>query len=200
MKSEISPGQSKEAIRFVLNLMENNLPERLTYHSVEHTRRVLSEAEYIGQCEGASEQSLILLSLAAAFHDSGYLVDPYCHEERGCDLARKYLPDFGFDEQQIEDVCNLIMATKIPTHPDGLLQNIICDADLNYLGTEEYEEIADLLYNEFKAYGITDSHEKWIIQQITFMENHRFFTNTAKNRYDPTKAKNLERLRRNIRN
>lgn len=200
MKSEAVTVQSEEAIRFVLNLMENNLSEKFTYHSVRHTQRVISGVEEIGKLEGVDRQSLEILRLAAAWHDSGYLHDIYCHEERGCDLARKHLPDFGLGEVLIEEVCKLIMATKITRHPDGLLQGIICDADLSYLGTEEYDEIADLLYHEFIAFSLTDSPGKWIVQQIDFLENHRFFTHTAKNLYEETKAKNLERLRRNIRN
>lgn len=200
MNLETMTIKSDEAIRFVLNMMDNNLSEKLTYHSMKHTRRVMKAAEELGRMEGVDPDSMELLRLAAAWHDCGYLDGPDCHEERSCDLVHKYFPDFGIESGKVEDVCKLIMATRIPTNPDGLLQKIICDADLNYLGTEEYEKISDLLFLEFKAFGIADSHETWILQQIRFLENHQYYTNTAKNLYETTKSKNLEKLKRTIRN
>lgn len=198
MKPEALEAQSKEAIRFVLQLMKTNLSEKCTYHSLKHTHRVMSAAENLAISEGVSPRSVELLRLAAAWHDCGYLDGPMFHEEKSCELVQKYLPDFGFGKSIIDEICTIIMATKIPTNPTDLLQKIICDADLHYLGTGEYEQIAEQLYQEFNAFGILKDAENWVALQISFLESHRFYTPSAINLYEETKSINLEHLRRSI--
>ncbi len=184
----------REAISFVLELIETNLSEKFTYHTPDHTRSVIKEAENLAKYEGVDERSLELLCVAAAWHDCGYLGGPLNHEEESCHLVMRHLPDFGFNKTQTGKICEIIMATKISNNPEGLLQEIICDADLHYLGTRDYEHIANLLYWELKNFGLINSPDEWIEKQIDFLINHRFHTKTAKNLYDNQKQINLEHL------
>jgi hypothetical protein len=45
----------------------------------------------------------------------------------------------------------LIHVTEIPHKPLNHLQEIICDADLDYLGRNDFQEIADNLKAELKT-------------------------------------------------
>ena len=57
------------------------------------------------------------------------------HEETGVEIAGAILPHFDYTEEQIQKINELIMVTKLPPRPKNLLEQIICDADLDYLGT-----------------------------------------------------------------
>ena len=64
-------------------------------------------------------------------------------------MARAWLPQFDYSKEEIEKICELILVTKMPQKPKNKLEEIICDADLYYLGTDQFFVTADKLYKEF---------------------------------------------------
>ena len=84
------------------------------------------------------------------------------------------------------------MATKIPQKPQNLLEEIIADADLDYLGRDDFFIIGDQLFNELKATNVVNQVSDWDQIQIKFLENHRYFTNTARTLRGASKGKNLQ--------
>jgi predicted metal-dependent HD superfamily phosphohydrolase len=50
----------------------------------------------------------------------------------------------------IEKVKACILATEMPQKPVGLLQEIICDADLFHLGTEDFSDRSKLVRKEIR--------------------------------------------------
>src|SRR5450432_4327439 len=120
----------------ILLKLRSGLSKDLTYHTVQHTLDILKNAERIARNENInSEEELFLLKVACLYHDSGFLVTYKGHEVESCNLAKKDLPIFALNEKQVEIICGLIMATKIPQRPGNRMEEIICDADLDYLGT-----------------------------------------------------------------
>jgi len=115
-----------------------------------------------------------------AFHDAGFLYTYLGHEEKGCQLAEEILPAFGIDEKQVAAICNMILSTKIPQSPQTLPEQIICDADLDYLGLENPVPVATALYEEIKNRGENISVQEWNDIQINFLQSHRYHTNYAK--------------------
>ena len=164
---------------FLMEKLERDLPHFLHYHSAEHTKDVLSSAEMLAQSEKISGDDLTIVKTAALFHDSGFLETYTDHEEISCDVARKWLPQFGYNKEVTEQICQLILATKIPQNPHNKLAEILCDADLYYLGTDRYFQGADKLYKELHEAGFVKSREEWSKIEIKFVEAHRYFTATA---------------------
>ena len=58
-------------------------------------------------------EELQLLETAAYFHDVGFTETYENHEEKSCEIARKVLPIFEYNAFQIEQICLMIIATKI---------------------------------------------------------------------------------------
>lgn len=179
---------------FVLNRLTNDLPHTITYHNVEHTKSVMAAAEKLAGTENIAPDDLTLLKTAALLHDYGFVQNHADHERIGCELVRKLLPDYDYSTEQIEAICEMIMATRLPQSPKTHLGELLCDADLYYLGTSEYEKYADRLYAEFKAHGIVTSEAEWHARQINFLKTHQYFTASAKNHLEANKQKNLETL------
>ena len=139
--------QIEKAEQYVLGQLETRLDRTLFYHGIHHTIDVVNAAAEIAALEGITdEESLALLRTAAFYHDSGFMNIYQGHEEAGCVLAREVLPGFGYTEAQIATICGMIMATKIPQSPKNTLERIICDADLDYLGRDDFEGIAATLF------------------------------------------------------
>lgn len=168
-----------EVRKVILEKLQKELSQTLSYHSVSHVKDVLEAVERIGKEEGVSEEDLVLLKTAAVFHDSGFIFDAAEHEKKSCEIAREYLPGYGYNARQIEKICGMIMATKIPQSPNNLLEEILADADLDYLGRDDFFKIGNHLFNELMLFGVIHSEREWNQLQISFLEKHHFFTKTA---------------------
>jgi HD superfamily phosphodiesterase len=169
-----------------------NLSPNLFYHSISHTLDVFTSARKIALLEGIGEHDLELLMVATLFHDTGFLVKADEHEEISCQYAKDHLFQIGFTLQEIELICGMIRATKIPQSPKNLLEEIIADADLDYLGRDDFFSIGSQLFNELKARNVVNQESYWDQIQIKFLENHRYFTNTARTSRGEQKEKHLQ--------
>jgi uncharacterized membrane-anchored protein YitT (DUF2179 family) len=183
--------QVEAAGSFIIAKLEKELPGYLSYHNVGHTHNVLKHTLEIAASEGISGEDLDLLSTAALFHDAGFIEKYAGHEEVSCVMAKQFLPQFDYTDEQVEEICGIIMATKIPQAPGNRLAEILCDADLYYLGTDDYGVMAEKLYPEFLKEGIANNKMEWQRQQIAFLESHTYFTQTARETLSGKQKKNL---------
>jgi len=194
--SSSSPMDYSKARQYILDRMEKELPRDLLYHKLEHSLDVLAAAERIASAEDICGKDLELLKTAALFHDSGFIYQYKCNEKVACEIARQSLPEFGYASGDIEKICGMIMATSIPQGPKNLLEKILCDADLDYLGRDDFEGIAETLRREMKLHGREFTDEEWLAFQLDFLEMHSYFTQSAKKMRDAKKQENIDRLRK----
>jgi class 3 adenylate cyclase len=183
---------------FVLSKLENGLPDNLYYHNVKHTIDVVTQVELIGRSEGVSEEDMLILKSAALFHDIGHLINYDTHEEEGVRMARKILPKYQYSPKQIEKICRLIMVTQMPPQPQDLLEEIMCDADLDYLGRTDFVPVSINLYKELHERNKIDSIMEWNKMQIDFIKKHQYFTQTAQKLREVNKKKQLENIQEEI--
>jgi hypothetical protein len=182
----------------ILDKLEKELPDTLYYHNVKHTVDVVTEVELIGWAEGLDDEGILLLKTAALFHDAGHTIDYDEHEHHGTNLARSYLPGFGYTPDQIDRICEIIMATKLPPAPKDIFQKIICDADLDYLGRSDMIPVSNTLYRELKDRNKIGSFTQWNQLQLNFISGHSYFTKTAKSLREVNKQKQIERIKKLI--
>lgn len=182
----------------VMRLLREKLPENLYYHTPEHTLDVITSVERIAIGEGCSADQVLLLKVAALFHDAGYTRDKREHEKHGCIIATEVLGNLGVSKEDIDAVCKLIMATKVPQQPHSILEEIICDADLDYLGRNDYFSIAENLHREFIACGKIKDEREWMQLQLEFLEGHKYFTNTCVKTRQPVAEENLRKIRETV--
>jgi uncharacterized protein len=178
----------------VTNKLSNELQHYYTYHDVEHTKYVVSKVLEIGTAEGLSEEELYLTQVAALYHDTGFLIDKTEHEALGCQIIAEELSSQGFSQQEIEMMQGMIMATRIPQKPQTLLEQVLADADLEYLGGDQYDEISTLLYKELLHFNPGLSEKDWLRIQIQFMESHDFHTSYCMRMKSYMKSRILHQL------
>ncbi len=176
------------AEKFITNKLKEELPSSLHYHNTDHIQDVLRSALRIAKSEDLSEEEIHLLRIAALFHDSGLIHSQKKHEEEGCELAKEILPSFGITQDQLRVISGMILATKIPQSPKTLLEKILCDADLDYLGRDDFYEIGGKLNKEMRGGGLIETEREWDLIQKTFLESHRYHTRYGQlNREDKKK-------------
>ena len=172
----------------------NGLAPQLSYHSVYHTIDVIRHAERIAKEEGINETELYLLKVAALYHDTGFLETYAEHEIKSCAIFMEDSARFHFSDPDKELILDIIMATKVPQKPNTLLQKIICDADLDYLGRNDFQEISLRLKNEFLHYGVVADETAWKKLQVKFLKDHHYHTSSSQLQREPVKLKNLSKL------
>src|SRR4051812_10438844 len=184
----------KEIEDHVIGMLKRELPKDLYYHGVHHTQDVLKSATMIGKEEGISDEEMLLLKVAVLYHDAGFIKVYKNHEEVACDLVNEELPGFGFNEEEIGIIQGMIRATKIPQEPHTHLEEIIADADLEYLGTPDFEKIGRTLYEEIKIFLDVESERQWNIIQRNFLRSHHYFTPFCKKNREAEKLKHLKMI------
>ncbi|MCX6191040.1 MAG: triple tyrosine motif-containing protein [Flavobacteriia bacterium] len=163
----------------MIKKLTDGLQAHLLYHSVEHTKDVVRSVERIAFQEGITDEGLFLLKTAALFHDAGFLKQYESNEAIGAKMAADILPKYGYTEQHIKTIVELIHVTEIPHKPLNHLQEIMCDADLDYLGRNDFQVIADNLKAELKTMNKINSDRKWDENQVRFLNQHTYFTPSA---------------------
>lgn len=178
----------------ILDKLEKELPEYLYYHNVKHTVDVVTEVELIGWAENCTDEEILILKTAGLFHDLGHTVNYDTHEYQGTLIAREMLPAYNYTPDQIDRICEIIMATKLPPKPKNLLENIICDSDLDYLGRSDFIPVSNTLYEELKAQNKMKSLNEWNKIQVKFISGHQYFTATARSLREVNKQLQIERI------
>jgi class 3 adenylate cyclase len=178
----------------ILDKLERELPPYLYYHNVKHTVDVVTEVELIGWAEGCTDEEILLLKTAGLFHDVGHTIAYDNHEYHGTVIAREMLPAYNYSPDQIDRICEIIMSTKLPPKPRNLLEEIICDSDLDYLGRSDFIPVSNTLFEELKAQNKMGSLNDWNKLQVKFISGHQYFTKTARSLREVNKQLQIERI------
>ncbi|MEO6729580.1 MAG: Pycsar system effector family protein [Ferruginibacter sp.] len=170
--------------------------QNLAYHNLAHTEDVVKAAIQASNHYQLNDHDFFVVMAAAWFHDMGYFFGgPANHEKVGAEKATDFLNSIGVDEQTISKVKACIMATRIPQSPVDLLEQIVCDADLFHLGTNEFGERNKLMRKEFDtSFNMHFSKEEWRKKNIELLQSHHYFTEYCKLLLDEKKKENLEKL------
>jgi len=179
----------------VIKQLDDELPKHLSYHNTSHTLYVLEKAIYISKKEKVSAKDLKLIKLAVLYHDIGFTKTNIEHEIEGCKIAKNQLSNYGYSNEDIESICSMIMATRIPQNPKNLLEMIIADSDLEYLSTNQFKKKGEYLYQELLHYNKNLTREEWNTIQIKFITAHHYHTPYCKKYKEFRKSKNLKTLK-----
>ncbi len=188
------------AAAHVQALFRDRLTPAYTYHNIQHTREVASAAEDLAEANGLGESDTLAVLLAAWFHDAGITETYVKHEHRSAELAEAFLSQHGCEERVIAVARRCILATDLAIEPASLAEQVLCDADLLHLASDEYWEHADLLRREWEVLlGHRSTDEEWIHEQLAFMRSRRFHTEAAREGYQQRLEKNIRRLEKKLR-
>ena len=183
----------QDAFNKVEAFLLKELPLYYTYHSIEHFRDVVKQVERIAKKEKIDKAGILDIKLAAWLHDVGYIWGPLDHEEKSVEYAKVILNEMKFPKSKISLITGMIMATKMPQSPKNHFEQIICDADLDYLGRNDFEDISSNLLKELEInQKITNFN--WLQIQEKFLKSHSYFTLTSLKSREKNKQKRLTNI------
>src|SRR5580692_839900 len=185
----------EQAAQYVRSFFSSHVNDKLVYHNLYHTEKVVDAVLTIARHYGLDDRDLFVVSMAAWFHDVGYLTGgARDHEQRGAAMAEAFLGGTGTEGPTIGAIKACILATKLPQNPTNLLENIVCDADLFHLGTDEFPSRNKLMRKEAEALqGRKIDKEEWRKSTIHLLESHHYHTEYCQLLLDEKKQENLKK-------
>jgi len=194
---QTQPGLLAAAEEYIADFYTNHVSANFVFHDLQHVRNVVQSVLEISGGYSIEEKDLEILQLAAWFHDTGYSEGPEDHEKRSCLHARAFLAQYDYPKEDIDKVCQIIMATRVTEEPQTLLEKIMCDADVSHLGKKMYWDRCGRLRQELVTFkNVIMSEQEWVDFELNFMTNHQFYTEAAQMLYDKRKQKNIRQLRK----
>lgn len=177
---------------YITALFKKELSRDLSFHNLDHTKGVVKAVELIADELRLQNSEITLLKVAAWFHDSGMIKSISNHENSSTELAKNALNNWGVPMDEINVIIGCIKATKLPQSPSTLLEEVMCDADLFHLSQRDYWIKNRRLQSEFVTLGLCSHSKKdWLINNASFLNNHRYFTPYGKTVLEPLKHKHL---------
>lgn len=185
----------RQVALYVEQFIQENLSADFAFHNLQHTRNVVKASDIISTGMGLKNKEKMLLHLAAWFHDTGYAKSSVEHEEESVKIAADFLRSLKVEEDIINSVAELILATKYPQQPLNEMAQVLCDADLLHLSDSNYIEKAEILRYEWKTLKEKEyTDDEWIQINIDFLTNHRYYTSFCRENFEKAKRKNIKRL------
>lgn len=189
------------AKEYIIKRLIKELSKKLFYHGSHHTMDVVKSISLLAKEEDVTGEDLYLLLTAGYFHDAGFLYKYESNEKIGVKIARQVLPDLEYTSGQIEIIAGIIMATSNKIEPETILQKIMCDADHDYFGRQDYTKVAVSLRKELGEFETVFTDLEWLKMQINYLENkHKYYTNTSKNLRAPKKDIRIKTLKMELEN
>lgn len=169
---------------------------QLVYHNMLHTEQVVDAVRQIGSHYQLNEHDFFVVTAAAWFHDLGYYSGSgNGHEAKGAEIATSFLQEQGADETTIAEVKGCILATQMPQNPKTLLEQIVCDADLFHLGTDDFPDRNKLMRKECElALHREIDKKEWRASTIKLLQTHQYHTDYCRLLLNDKKQENLDRL------
>jgi predicted metal-dependent HD superfamily phosphohydrolase len=189
----------QSASEYINKIQTEKIPQGCVYHNLTHIEEVVEAAREIGENSGLTEKELELVLIAAWFHDAGLSKTYLMHEEASADIARGFLKNINYPEDDINIVVNNILATRMPHNPGNIMEMVLSDADLIHLGKKGYNAKSELLRAEWeKIQNVKFTDIEWIKNNIKFINNNNFHTDYAQLKYGERRKVNLEKLQKKL--
>lgn len=185
----------QKAQDYVFNLLREKLSPSLIYHNYLHTAEVVEAANEVSEGCNLSKEDSEVITLAAWFHDTGFVEKYDGHEEVSKEIAERFLKENFYPPEKIEIIKGCIEATKYPQKPNGILQSVLCDADLSGISRKNYFETAGFLRHELEMVrGEFISDMEWLKSEIDFLSQHKYHTPYAQTEFERKKNKHMVEL------
>ncbi len=192
----------KKAGEYVTGLFERAHNPKLVYHNLRHTKNVVEKAAEIAGHYHLTDRDMMILEVAAWFHDTGHLFTSAAHhEEKSAELMKEFMINYTNDTELISEIEKAILSTRVPRHPANLLQQILCDADTYHFGTKEFKESNKLVKEECTLregrIGKIDKYD-WDKSALKMLESHQYYTTYCLDLLEEQKQLNMKKLKKKI--
>ena len=191
--------------QYIRELFRDELPDGIKYHNADHTlhptKGVVAVANNIAMSENIAEHDRELMIAAAYFHDTGYIREYEKNEPIAARMAGRILKLIGYKPGEIKKIQGMILSTDLEREPQSHVEKILCDADLDNLGREDFFKLDGKLREGRQSRGVDVRDDAiWYRGTLKIIENHQYYTESQKKLREKGKQKNIRRLLNKLEN
>ena len=198
VKGRLERVRSHPLIAGIVKKLEHALPDNLHYHAPEHTENVLAEVVRLAVADNLSDRQVLLLAIAAGFHDSGFVFRRERNEVLGAALASDAMREAGgFSDDEVALVNQMILDTELVDKGNGRrqfpntpLSKYLLDADLANFGRNDFFDRLELGLRERGGERI-----EFLRNTLRLLVDHDWHTEIARSMLQPQKEENLAQLK-----
>jgi uncharacterized protein len=182
-------------VQFVGKLLKEELDSKLYFHDQNHTINVVNAVIEIGEKTNLLAEELLIVEVAAWFHDVGYIKQYKEHEKVSIRIAQQFLKELRMNNAFIDNVASCISATEYPQSPKNKMEMVLCDADFYHLAQQDYYKFERALRLEWeKSLNIVYQEQEWNQMNLNMLTSHKYFTAYGREKLQPLKDKNIQKL------
>lgn len=179
---------------YTTSLFMIHMHPTLVYHNLNHTEEVVARVIEIARHYQLSNDETFIVTAAAWFHDTGHLFVLEKHELKSAAIMRDYFAETEVPAGSLHLIENCILATRMPTHPQSLLESILCDADIYHLGTEAFFDADKKVQKELEL-RTGKLFANWPQMSLAFLSSQRFYTDYCRQLLEKGRENNVEILK-----
>ena len=186
---------------YVSEMFQKLQPKHLVLHTIEHTETVVKKTNEIAGHYNLNEEDMLVVYVAAWFHDTGYLNGPpEDHELRSIEIMKEFMHTHQIGDSTIEKIESCILATKAPRNPSDLNAEILCDADTYQFGNKkEFKRTNKLAFDEachFSQLKLTK--HAFDEKTIAMLGDHKYYTTYCKDILNDVKKDNIKKIKKEM--
>lgn len=185
---------------YVKQLFERNNCEKLIYHNINHTINVVERCNEIAGCYNITDNSLLVLNIAAWFHGTGRIFSNGQKEdvEKSTEIMKEFMLKNNAPQELISEISKCILATNPPSNPANLEQQILCDAETYNFGSKKFKAIKKQIHAEYNLLEEETDNQKWNEIILDKLINHSFYTQYCRDILTKSKKENILKLRNKL--
>lgn len=180
---------------YVFDKMREELPEQMHFHTVELARQVYNHSHVLSKSENLDLEKTLKVRTASLLLFLGFINNYKNPEAESGNLAHEILRGFQYSDRQINIITNLILSAKQPFEPRNLMEQIMIDAKMEYLGRVDYIKNYNLLFHEENEMLFPKEFSQWKLEQIDLLENFEYYTAGARRLREISFEEQIERLK-----
>ena len=177
----------------------SDLDPTLYYHCPAHTKDVLRQTLELAAADELDDRDVLLLAIAAAFHDAGFLKQRPKNEPIGAKMAGEAMAQSGrFSHEECELVEQMILDTQLVMEGPAQIANSrlspwLLDADLANLGRDDFWDQTKLLAKELNI-----DLQNMLPMTQALMERHDWQSPAGRRLFGAKKESNFVALEREL--
>jgi class 3 adenylate cyclase len=149
----------------VFEKIDNELPSNCLFHTPTYIHAVYCKAVELGVRQHLEPEEQLILGTSALIVHIGMISDYANYIEQSIEFARNILPDFEYQSEQIETICN-DLESCITLNVDSVTGRLLLESVYSYFADVNLTARIQDYYLEFSTYQHRISLDDWINLQL----------------------------------
>ncbi len=179
---------------YTYDRLEVELPANVYFHNLNYAKQIYSHAGLLCKAEDLDLEEALMIRTATLLLPLGYITSYENPEKQAAAIATEILPEYFYSEKQTNLITNLILSTKLPASPRNLLEKIMADTRMEYLGRIDFIKLYKLLFLEHNEFHPPVEIREWKEEQINILASHEFFTEGARRLREVSAAEQIKKI------